>query len=789
MSDSLRILVLEDDAEMRQAVRETLEEEGYDVCAVGSGVEAIEQVKSAPFDLVVADVRMDGMDGLTAIEHVRELTPGIRSLVVSGYCNEADTLRALRLGVGDFIKKPFALQDLLDAVRRQVVQKQVEEDKQADREAFSIAAMLALEAQAQLVDEHGGKARFARIGGLARSAPWAEALALHQELDGRTAQSCALLCLLWAVSKLRPDPRLERLQLALPESLRTVLAELREGRRESPVARLVRGVLRFAELGDKDTESLVNSGVDPILVESLKRLEENGLESADLRQKSRQHGQQRRGLMALAGALEGKGDHAGAHAAYKAVLAESEVSLETVEACLGIARVLRSRGHREESLEQAREAVQAASRLGPNTLAVTQSQAAILAFDLDRRWSLKLLRDACCSLAGSGASAELTKARLALWALDPSSLPQEEVAEILRELTRPVYSDELALCALWLAPALLERYPQMPEAEQALFQIARLFPGEYQRLLRAEKLCPQARANLVPILARAANDGSRKVLETIAREQDSAGLAAWHAARPGKDDNSTLIRLYTLGAFAVYRGEDRISDKAWKRVKNRLFFARLAAAGSPVSEDILIEEFWPGDADKGRQNVYSAVSVTRRCLTQDEGGRVDAILRSGLGLCLSPELPLWHDLREVQENLQEAAQCGEGREQEAYERLKRVHKLYKGPYLEGCYQDWALSIRHSLENDILVLFGKLCGWLEAQRRGDELAEFARWMLGIDPCCQQAHISVMRSLLLTERPEEAVRHFERTRTLLAQELAMEPSIELLREHQKALLSLP
>jgi DNA-binding SARP family transcriptional activator len=94
-----------------------------------------------------------------------------------------------------------------------------------------------------------------------------------------------------------------------------------------------------------------------------------------------------------------------------------------------------------------------------------------------------------------------------------------------------------------------------------------------------------------------------------------------------------------------------------------------------------------------------------------------------------------------------------------------------------------------LENDILVLFGKLCGWLEAQRRGDELAEFARWMLGIDPCCQQAHISVMRSLLLTERPEEAVRHFERTRTLLAQELAMEPSIELLREHQKALLSLP
>lgn len=102
--------------------------------------------------------------------------------------------------------------------------------------------------------------------------------------------------------------------------------------------------------------------------------------------------------------------------------------------------------------------------------------------------------------------------------------------------------------------------------------------------------------------------------------------------------------------------------------------------------------------------------------------------------------------------------------------------------------DWAVDIRRNLEHLLLQTFGRLCVWLEEQRRGDELGEFSRWMLEVDPCSQQAHVYLMRSLLLEERPEEAVRHFERARLTLARELAMEPSIDLLREHQRALLSL-
>ncbi|MGE0490381.1 MAG: response regulator [Vulcanimicrobiota bacterium] len=785
MEADIRILVLEDDAVMRETLREALEEEGYQVEAVASGVKAIEQARGSAFDLIVADVRMEGIDGLDTIEQVRDIAPGIRSLVVTGYCNEADTIRALKLGVGDYIQKPFQLQDFLDSVRRQVLQKKVDSERQADRQAFARALRLALEARARLYDlEVGGC--YPKVEGLQKLGPWARALAQESGLSDEECLRVEILAYLRGLESQQPDFSLEGLEDSLDENTRAALGQLRHASPELVQAQLAAAILAFGALEEADAESLLESAIPPLWVESLQRLESEGPNQTQPR-RGGQSGSRRRGLLALGQALEGRGDGDGAATAYQAVIKESEEGAETIEARLGLARLARQSGQRLEALEEARRAVESAARQGPNSLALTQVEAAFLAFEQDRQWAVDQLTRARAGFEKFGQAAGLAKVDLALWVARGDG--QAAPGEALRRLTLPLNSDELALCARWLAPQLLERCPDQSEAEQALFQIARLFPGELQRMLHRRQLSAGARANLVPVLARAGGAAAAGLLELLSQDGDPDVLAALQRHKPGAESGLPLIRLYTLGAFAIYRGEERIPDKTWRRKKNRLFLARLAAAPGAVPEDVLIEEFWPGDPDKGRQNIYSATSVARKCLAPSDGERLEVVDRSGLGLSLSTQIPLWHDLSEVQGEFEQARRCQDAdRVQESYPHLKRVHKLYRGPYLEGCFMDWAVDIRRNLEHLLLQTFGRLCGWLEEQRRGDELGEFSRWMLEVDPCSQQAHVSLMRSLLLEERPEEAVRHFERARLTLARELAMEPSIELLREHQRALLSL-
>ncbi len=113
------ILVVEDDPSMRNVLAGTLEDAGHDVIRAESGHEAVELAQQGQeFDLVVTDVRMTGIDGITAFEELRKLKPHVRGIVITGYAGTDAPMRALRAGVWDYLHKPFGLQDLLTAVER-----------------------------------------------------------------------------------------------------------------------------------------------------------------------------------------------------------------------------------------------------------------------------------------------------------------------------------------------------------------------------------------------------------------------------------------------------------------------------------------------------------------------------------------------------------------------------------------------------------------------------------------------------------------------------------------------
>jgi CheY-like chemotaxis protein len=118
-----RILVIDDDKTVAKVIRITLELEGFEVCVVNDGRSGIERVTSEPFDLLMVDVFMPGMDGLETMRLVRERRPQLPILVMSGLSFRSgpapapDFLgMATKLGAVRSLKKPFRPRELLAAI-------------------------------------------------------------------------------------------------------------------------------------------------------------------------------------------------------------------------------------------------------------------------------------------------------------------------------------------------------------------------------------------------------------------------------------------------------------------------------------------------------------------------------------------------------------------------------------------------------------------------------------------------------------------------------------------------
>ena len=113
-----RILVVDDDAAVRDVLRTTLARGGYDVLAAASGMEGLVRAQEERPDLVLLDVMMPGMDGWEVLKLLK-LDPATRDIpvvIVSVRAEPRDRIRALQEGAVDYVAKPFAVEELLAAV-------------------------------------------------------------------------------------------------------------------------------------------------------------------------------------------------------------------------------------------------------------------------------------------------------------------------------------------------------------------------------------------------------------------------------------------------------------------------------------------------------------------------------------------------------------------------------------------------------------------------------------------------------------------------------------------------
>lgn len=118
LPDRPRVLVVDDEASIRELLTRTLALTEYDVEAVADGQTGIERLRLATYDLLVADLRMPGMDGLALIREARRLQPTLRVIIITGYSTESSAIEAVNLGVVGYLVKPFRVHQVLSAVAR-----------------------------------------------------------------------------------------------------------------------------------------------------------------------------------------------------------------------------------------------------------------------------------------------------------------------------------------------------------------------------------------------------------------------------------------------------------------------------------------------------------------------------------------------------------------------------------------------------------------------------------------------------------------------------------------------
>ena len=113
----IRILLAEDDQVMREYLTRALENAGYSVTAVGSGIEALPWLKNEIFDLLLSDIVMPEMDGIELSQECNRLSPSTKVMFITGFA--AVTLRANREAPqAKMLSKPFHLKDLVMEVER-----------------------------------------------------------------------------------------------------------------------------------------------------------------------------------------------------------------------------------------------------------------------------------------------------------------------------------------------------------------------------------------------------------------------------------------------------------------------------------------------------------------------------------------------------------------------------------------------------------------------------------------------------------------------------------------------
>ena len=125
MKKEATIMVVDDEENMRESLKDIFEEEGYKIILSDSGKDAIKKIEKYEINVVVSDVRMPEMDGFELLHEIKKIKPEIPFIMITAYSTTKLGVRAMKEGAKDYIEKPFDPDELLIIISKIIKQQAI----------------------------------------------------------------------------------------------------------------------------------------------------------------------------------------------------------------------------------------------------------------------------------------------------------------------------------------------------------------------------------------------------------------------------------------------------------------------------------------------------------------------------------------------------------------------------------------------------------------------------------------------------------------------------------------
>jgi two-component system NtrC family response regulator len=118
LSDSVKIVVIDDEPSVLESFKMILKIKDYDVDTYTDGASAIAALQKGKYDLAFVDYKLPGMDGLEVLKKIKEIDPDVEVCVVTAYATESSHANAITLGALEYLRKPFLMEEIYELVER-----------------------------------------------------------------------------------------------------------------------------------------------------------------------------------------------------------------------------------------------------------------------------------------------------------------------------------------------------------------------------------------------------------------------------------------------------------------------------------------------------------------------------------------------------------------------------------------------------------------------------------------------------------------------------------------------